>query len=262
MKKAVLRASEIIDLLAARHTDDVFIPECKGGPTWGGEHCRLDAWAMRKSWSRPLVWGYEVKVSRSDFVNDNKWRAYLDYCNDFYFACPPGVIKPEELPAEAGLLWVASTGRCLFVKKKAPSREVSIPEDIWRYILMNRVKITRERYETPSREHRIAAWKERMGANDEGRLIGYYIRRETAKRIEAVELENANLKQENEALNLFKTRLHELGVNANDRVHDWNVRQVMRELRGEVPMEFVSAVDVIERHLPKIRQLISGNCQS
>ena len=27
----------------------------------------------------------EVKVSRSDFQQDEKWESYLDYCDEFYF---------------------------------------------------------------------------------------------------------------------------------------------------------------------------------
>lgn len=44
-----MNASDVVSLIAARHTNDVFVPECKDGPTWGGGAMRLDAWAMRKS---------------------------------------------------------------------------------------------------------------------------------------------------------------------------------------------------------------------
>src|SRR4051812_34483562 len=82
--KSTLTSSEVVRLLAQRHAEDVFVPECKGGPSWTDEHKRMDAWAMKKSWSRPLVCAYEVKVSRSDFTADRKWHAYLPYCNEFY----------------------------------------------------------------------------------------------------------------------------------------------------------------------------------
>lgn len=66
-------SSAIVALLAARHVNDVFIPECKDGPTQSGSHLRMDAWAMNKSWAHPCAIGYEVKVTRADFIGDNKW---------------------------------------------------------------------------------------------------------------------------------------------------------------------------------------------
>ncbi len=50
--------------------------------------------------------GYEVKISRSDFVADDKWQEYLPFCNKFYFVCPPDLIKLSELPPETGLIYV------------------------------------------------------------------------------------------------------------------------------------------------------------
>ena len=32
----------------------------------------------------------EIKVSRADLLGDQKWRDYLDYCDRFYWAVPPG----------------------------------------------------------------------------------------------------------------------------------------------------------------------------
>jgi len=54
------------------------------------------------------VRGFEVKISRSDFLSDRKWPNYLPYVNYFYFATPPGLIKPEELPPEIGLLEIGA----------------------------------------------------------------------------------------------------------------------------------------------------------
>ena len=85
MGTAKVLARQIVDLLDVRHGRDVFVPECKGGPTWGGGHRRLDAWAMRRSYTKPCVWGYEIKISRSDFFADEKWPGYLPFCNQFYF---------------------------------------------------------------------------------------------------------------------------------------------------------------------------------
>jgi hypothetical protein len=74
-----VRSCDIKLALSKRHKDDYFLTEVKDGPTMGASHARIDAWAMKKSWSKPLVWGYEIKVSRSDFLNDTKWPAYWGY---------------------------------------------------------------------------------------------------------------------------------------------------------------------------------------
>jgi len=95
-KKPIAR--ELLDLLLVKHAQDVCVPECKNGPTWTAKHLRLDLWAMKKSWSNPYTYGYEIKASRSDFLQDEKWLNYLPYCNYFSFVCLPGLIEPEELP--------------------------------------------------------------------------------------------------------------------------------------------------------------------
>ena len=50
----------------------------------------------------------EIKVARSDLLNDCKWTDYLDYCDRFFWAVPPELapILNEEryLPSQAGLI--------------------------------------------------------------------------------------------------------------------------------------------------------------
>ena len=43
----------------------------------------------------------EVKSSVADFRADGKWHDYLDFCDWFYFAVPPG-FPQDILPADAG----------------------------------------------------------------------------------------------------------------------------------------------------------------
>src|SRR5258706_16426649 len=63
MRKRIqsLAAEQLLALLAEKHAADVFVPECKDGPSQGTQHFRMDAWAMLKSWSNPLTIGYEIK---------------------------------------------------------------------------------------------------------------------------------------------------------------------------------------------------------
>jgi hypothetical protein len=49
------------------------------------------------------VMGVEIKVATADLKSDSKWPDYLEFCELFYFAIPPGF--PDELvPAGTGLI--------------------------------------------------------------------------------------------------------------------------------------------------------------
>lgn len=75
---------------------------------------RLDLLTMDlKAWT---IRGFEVKISRADFKADGKWPSYLPFVNYFYFATLPGIIRPEELPPEIGLIEVGPER--LVTKKK------------------------------------------------------------------------------------------------------------------------------------------------
>jgi hypothetical protein len=50
----------------------------------------------------------EIKVAKSDLLGDCKWTDYLDYCDHFYWAVPPGLAaildRQHYLPEQAGLI--------------------------------------------------------------------------------------------------------------------------------------------------------------
>ncbi len=82
-----------------------------------------------------LLYEYEVKISRSDFLADAKKQKHhfngtkgeivpAWNPNYFYYACPEGLIKLEELPKNAGLIYIVNDG-CVF-KKKAPKYNIHI----------------------------------------------------------------------------------------------------------------------------------------
>lgn len=67
----------IKDALRLKHANDFFLTEVKNGPSgWQGSNVRMDAMAIKKSWSQPNIIGYEIKVSRADFEQDHKWPKY------------------------------------------------------------------------------------------------------------------------------------------------------------------------------------------
>ncbi len=139
-----MTAETILQALKNRHWKDVFISECKTGPTWFNHNLRkLDAWVMPRSYTNFTTIGYEIKISKSDFKRDCKWLEYLPYCHQFYFVCPWGLIQPDEVNGDAGLCWVSKNGKRIYIKKRAAYRDIEIPMDILIHVLMSRVVVMR-----------------------------------------------------------------------------------------------------------------------
>jgi hypothetical protein len=79
----------------------------------GGSVPVPDVLTLQKSYTRPTPTIYDIKVSRSDFLQDvrkDKWQRYLPYCQRFYFACPTGLVKKNEVPVDAGLITRSENG--------------------------------------------------------------------------------------------------------------------------------------------------------
>ena len=66
-----------------------------------------------KRWIR----GFEIKVTRSDFLRDHKWEQYTEFTSSLTMVCPEGLIKPEEITKPFGLMYVNDHGTCRYVKK-------------------------------------------------------------------------------------------------------------------------------------------------
>jgi hypothetical protein len=154
-----------------------------------------------------MTWGYEIKTRRQDWLHDEKWRGYLPFCNAFYLVCPsplPGgpVIKVEEVPEDCGLLCVNSDRTRLRTQKKAPTREHPLPENFWRELIMDRVRIVDcGRRPTP-------AWMrfmERMDDRDFRFVVG-------RKLAEGMRAEMTKLGKENDRLRAALAKSDELGV--------------------------------------------------
>lgn len=77
------------------------------GPYHSG--IRFDLIGIRR-WNRTTRI-MEIKVSRSDFLSDKKWKSYLEWATYFYFLTPRGLIHPKEISDQrAGLIEVAEVG--------------------------------------------------------------------------------------------------------------------------------------------------------
>lgn len=123
-----IRAYHVAAALEKRHTNkqkqDLFFEHVKTGSSYVGKPRILDAVAIKPSWTSPCITGYEIKVERSDFLRDDKWREYLPYTNEFYFAAPKGVIDESELPDEIGLLIFNPNTKGFRTVKKAAWRDM------------------------------------------------------------------------------------------------------------------------------------------
>lgn len=101
------------------------------GPEPGNPEQRIDAWVINcYSSKRFEKIAFEIKTSRSDFLREitNPQKRYqaMILSNQFYFATPKGMIKPEELPEFCGLVEIDEFGKVKWVVK-ALSRNDSNP---------------------------------------------------------------------------------------------------------------------------------------
>lgn len=234
-----MTAYEVMDRLAEKHIKDVFVPECKDGPTYTGSHLRLDAWAMLRSWTNYRTFGYEVKVSRSDFLHDDKMQGYMPLCHEFYVVCPAGVVNSlDELPDGAGLMISSPNHRRLITKKKAKFRDVPDPVMVYRYILMARARIDRDGYYMEEgKEIFWRAWLERKEYTQRiGHMASKSIGEVVKKRIEEVESENKRLQRMNEGYSEIKAMLENLDIKYNG-YNTWGVKDRLEAYKKGFPEE-------------------------
>lgn len=113
-----MKTEEVREALKSRHSQD-------RGWVWLEEPFNIDFLALACHGqygqrdralalaTHPWV-GYEIKVSRSDFLHELKkpekraWAVAITH--EFYFCAPKGLIKPSEVPGDCGLVEVHPTG--------------------------------------------------------------------------------------------------------------------------------------------------------
>ena len=198
-------ARHILGLLKCRHHRDLVVAEC---PLNEGGGLRADLWVMKKSWASPMTTLYEIKVSRSDFLRDDKWPRYLPYCNLLVFAVAPGVCTPEELPEAVGLVGLTKNGGGLRTLRKAQWR-ASDPDgqsSVLKAVLMNRIM---PRADPLTRDQRIELWKERAEASES---IGRHVKRRVQRELDEARAARNRAEDESRALEAFRQELRELGI--------------------------------------------------
>ena len=230
-----MTSDDIINLLAGKHSKDVFVAECKDGPTWGASVLKIDAWALRRSWANPLSWAYEVKVSRNDFLRDDKWQGYLELCNEFYFVCPPGLIMPNELPAEVGLLWVSKNAKMLVTKKKAARRIQQLPESLYMYLLICRTKVVSRHQSHSDRDAIAREWRKWLAADAQMSDMGHRVSRRIAEKVADLEHRTRMAEARVEIANNIESKLKAAGINLDCTSGKYGADREIDRLLGKLP---------------------------
>jgi len=244
-----ITSNDILKLLADKHSEDVFIPECKDGSTWFGSHFRLDAWVMNRSWTKLKFTGYEIKVSRSDFLKDDKHQEYMKLCNEFYFVTPKGICTVDEIPPEAGLLEIASTGNRLFTRKKAMFRQIDFPASLFTYIVMFRTKIKNNYSDGMTDLQRWQMWlADKIQNRDLGYSVSKRLKENYEQQVLKVKDENNQLRDKIKEYEDFKKLLTEIGITDSDSYY--KSRDKIRLLKeSEIIYNLESSLNFSKRNI-------------
>lgn len=227
-----MNASVYQKMLADKHSGDVFVLECKDGPTQTRSHRRLDAWVLLKTWSPITTIGYEIKVDRADWRRDEKIHDYMPLCHLLYIVAPKGLVPPEELPAGVGLLEPVGTSGRLQAKRKAARREIALPAELMVYVLMCRTKITKDRYDTnPADRHwRTEQLREWVAGKEERQALSFAVSQKIQDAFQKLNREVHNERQRNDNLQQVRDRIVELGFDPTQHVGSWQVAQRLNAL--------------------------------
>lgn len=204
-------ALEIKKALAKKHGNrEFFITECKTGPTGTGM-LQFDGLAIYKSWAHPNIVGYEVKVSRSDFLRDAKYTRYMPYCHELYFVTPTGMVQRQEVEENIGLIWYNPTTGGLTTKKKAIHRNIEISSELLLYIIMNRLESDRLPFTSDKAEY----WREWINEKINNRELGYQVKSKLLDKIAEQERDMKRFsdnKEDHEELNAIDKVMEKHGI--------------------------------------------------
>lgn len=262
-----MRADLILRGLSRRHAKDAFFTYVKNGPTHveRPEGLRVfDALAMAKSWAHPLFTGYEIKVSRSDFVRDTKWDAYLQYCHRFYFACPAGLLAAQEIPDPAGLVWVYPESLAVRTVKAAKHRPIKIDWMLLYYIIMSKLESDRHPFFSSQREF-LETWvKDKEYRQD----LGHRVKSRMAELLDEYQRkaeEGDRIRREHDAQKTVLDSLLKTLEAAGVRIDWWGLRNgypdatlraVAERMATSTPPGLVERIDDAIRALNAARRLI------
>lgn len=239
--------------LKIRHKNDSFFTEVKNGPThWSEELLIMDAVAIKKSWANPRITGYEIKSSRSDFLADEKWRGYLPYCNEFLFVCPKGVIEPDEIPEDIGLIYYNPEKRNLWTSRRGAYKKIDPPVDMFRYLIMRW-----DGQDYPFFSSKREYFEEYVRDKVDKKNLGYHVKSKMAQDIVELARQVESLKRELEASYMQRTfksvkeKLEQKTGSKMDKYEVWDVIMNAIETGQIVDIEY--QLRTIERMVEDIK---------
>ena len=233
-------AEKLTALLNERHAGHIRAAQCKMG--WSGTSI-MDYWVMIPTWTRIHTIGYEIKVSRADFLRDAKWKDYLPACNQFFFCAPKGIIRKDELPKEVGMIEPFSTGNGLRITKQAPDGEVD------NLAVLNCLRHVVMWKQVSSRHERAKQWlQEIKDCENIGYQVGQVINKIVEKRVGEVEKEANEISNENERLKTIKEWAEENKIDLSPGFRDTK-RELEKKFRPAQIKALEKAKEAIEELL-------------
>jgi hypothetical protein len=202
--------------------------------TGGAADRRADAVAMEYWPSNGLeITGYEIKVSRSDWLNELKQpeKAYAisQYCDRWYVIAPKGVIKDAELPEGWGFIQ-ASEKMLRTVVKSAKNKDAKIDK----LFMASLMRKTLEKYQDTSLVDQIAKKYQDEANKEVERRVKYQVKRDK-ERYEKIK----------EALDGFEKK-------SGIRVNEYNYEKI-----GEVVKYLMDNKYMIKNDIHRIDSLIN-----
>ncbi|MGE6260891.1 MmcB family DNA repair protein [Heyndrickxia sporothermodurans] len=250
-------AQDIKYALSQKHREDFFLTEVRNGSTWmSRELSIMDGLAIKKSWAKPCLTGYEIKVSRSDFMNDEKWPVYKELCHRFYFACPTGLIQADELPDDVGLVWFNPDKKTLYTRKKAKFRNIEMSTDLFYYIIISRLENEKHPFFSSQRELLEQYIIDKVSKQELGRRVGSKLMNDLVE----LEKENRNLQRKLERLEQNESdfkRIQEVMRKNGLNMYRWNAAEELdKALTTTVPPKFIETLEVIQNASNRLAEIV------
>ena len=243
-----MTACDLSRLLEARHADGVFVPECKMG--MAGSRT-LDGWALLPTWSPLTTIGYEIKVSRSDWLRDGKVEQYLKVCHLFFLVAPKAVVQRAELPEGVGLLEPigSGTGQRLVMRQKPQRRE---PDPAALVKLMTHVLMWRKGLPIgQTREQRASIWRKWIDEQESFERIGRSVSSRMGAMLREAITARATAERQAESLSHAADVLRELGI---QRGYDrWSIKRMVESAVGEDARTVSLEIDGLIKRLVEMR---------
>ena len=235
-----------------------FITECKTCSTYFPDPqglLKFDGLAITKSYTKPCIIGYEIKVSRNDFKQDNKWHLYLQYCNEFFFVVPTGLVKKEELPDNVGLIYYNPDTKALRTVKKALYRQIEEPVGVYKYIIFSKLEEDRIPFYESKAEYARDYLEDRNDKRYIGSTLGSKMAKdleEAYKRLDAVRHKEADIERWEKVEKIL--RKHDILGWRWYRDDSW-LDDLEKALSSSYPKELEFTLDALKREVNRLEKL-------